>query len=395
MTPTHDTTPARSNGHAGGSTATATRTPPEPDAAPGRARRTPTRRRGRRGALAARVLVPALTAALLTVLLLSAGTGTVAVSTADALKIVLGHLLPGMPWMSDGSLTTVQDNAVWQFRLPRALLAALAGAGLALAGALMQAVVHNSLAEPYILGVSAGAGVGAVSSIVLGIGAGSLGIGAAAFAGALAATAAVYLLARKNGRIAPQRLILAGVALGALFSAVTSYLTITTDAQNVFSIMFFLLGSVSAATPGHLALPAAALLAAGIFTAFRARALNALLVGDDAAATLGVNVNRLRSSILVTAALLTGAVVAVSGGIGFVGLIIPHIARIIVGSDHRRMLPVAVLGGAVFLALCDLLARTLAAPAEIPLGVLTAMVGAPFFLWLLRRDRAEGTGGRR
>ncbi|WP_017539019.1 iron chelate uptake ABC transporter family permease subunit [Nocardiopsis halophila] len=341
------------------------------------------------------MLVPALTAALLTVLLLSAGTGTVAVSTADALKIVLGHLLPGMPWMSDGSLTTVQDNAVWQFRLPRALLAALAGAGLALAGALMQAVVHNSLAEPYILGVSAGAGVGAVSSIVLGIGAGSLGIGAAAFAGALAATAAVYLLARKNGRIAPQRLILAGVALGALFSAVTSYLTITTDAQNVFSIMFFLLGSVSAATPGHLALPAAALLAAGIFTAFRARALNALLVGDDAAATLGVNVNRLRSSILVTAALLTGAVVAVSGGIGFVGLIIPHIARIIVGSDHRRMLPVAVLGGAVFLALCDLLARTLAAPAEIPLGVLTAMVGAPFFLWLLRRDRAEGTGGRR
>ncbi|MBB4932791.1 iron complex transport system permease protein [Lipingzhangella halophila] len=338
------------------------------------------------------MLVPVLAVALLSVLLLSASTGTIPVPMADALRIVLGHLMPGMPWMSDGSLTTVQDNAVWRFRLPRALLAAMAGAGLALAGALMQAVVHNSLAEPYILGVSAGAGVGAVSFIVLGIGASSLGIGAAAFLGALMATAAVYLLARKNGHIAPQRLILAGVALGSLFSAVTSYLTITTDAQNVFSIMFFLLGSVSAATIGHLALPAAALLAAGIFTAFNARALNALLVGDDAAATLGINVKRLRSSVLVTAALLTGSVVAVSGGIGFVGLIVPHIARIIVGSDHRRMLPVAVLGGAVFLAASDLLARTLAAPTEIPLGVLTALVGAPFFLWLLRRDRSDSVG---
>ncbi|WP_026119690.1 FecCD family ABC transporter permease [Nocardiopsis ganjiahuensis] len=338
------------------------------------------------------MLVPALTAVLLSVLLMSTSIGTIAVSPADSLRIVVGHLVPGMPWMSDGSLSTLQDNAIWQFRLPRALLAATTGAALALAGALMQAVVHNSLAEPYILGVSAGAGVGAVSFIVLGIGVGSLGIGASAFAGALLATAAVYLLARKNGRIAPQRLILAGVALGSLFSAVTSYLTIATDAQNVFSIMFFLLGSVSAATMGHLALPVTALAAVGLYTALRARALNALLIGDDAAASLGVNVNRTRSGVLVAAALLTGSVVAVSGGIGFVGLIIPHIARILVGSDHRKMLPVALLGGAAFLASCDLLARTLAAPSEIPLGVLTAMVGAPFFLWLLRRDRAESVG---
>ena len=352
----------------------------------------PTTSPRRTGSLAAKILVPTLTLALMAVLLLSTSTGTIPASPADAFRIIIGHLVPGTPWMSDGSLTTLQDNAVWQFRLPRALLAATTGAALALAGALMQAVVHNSLAEPYILGVSAGAGVGAVSFIVLGIGVSSLGIGASAFLGALLATAAVYVLARKNGRIAPQRLILAGVSLGSLFSAVTSYLTITTDAQNVFSIMFFLLGSVSAATMGHLALPAIALLAVGLFTGFRVRALNALLIGDDAAASLGVNVNRLRSSILVAAALLTGSVVAVSGGIGFVGLIIPHIARIIVGTDHRKMLPVAVLGGAVFLAGSDLLARTLAAPSEIPLGVLTALVGAPFFLWLLRRDRAESAG---
>lgn len=349
----------------------------------------------RRGTLTVRILVPTLTLALLAVIVLSVSIGTIPVPPADAGKIIIGHLVPGMPWMSDGSLSTIQDNAVWQFRLPRTLLAALAGAALALAGALIQAVVHNSLAEPYILGVCAGAGVGAVSFIVLGVGLNSLGIGASAFAGAVIATAAVYALARKNGRIAPQRLILAGVALGSLFSAVTSYLTISTDAQNVYSILFFLLGSVAAATMNHLTLPAVALCLVGGFAAIQARALNALLIGDDAAGSLGINVNRLRSSILVAAALLTGCVVAVSGGIGFVGLIIPHIARIVVGSDHRRMLPIAVLGGAVFLATSDLLARTLAAPSEIPLGVLTALIGAPFFLWLLRRDRADTLGAGR
>lgn len=346
----------------------------------------------RRGALAVRILVPSLSVLLVVMLVLSVSVGTIAVPAMDAVKILVGHLVPGMPWMTDGSLTTMQDNAVWQFRLPRSVLAALTGASLALAGALIQAVVHNALAEPYILGVSAGAGVGAVSYIVLGIGIGSLGIGASAFIGAGIATGAVYLLARKGGRIAPQRLILAGVALGSLFSAVTSYLTISTDAQNVYSIMFFLLGSVSAATMPQLLLPVIALIAVAIFAAARARALNALLVGDDAATSLGINVNGLRATVLVAAALLTGAVVAVSGGIGFVGLVVPHVARIIVGSDHRKTLPVAVLGGAVFLTTCDLLARTLAAPAEVPLGVLTALVGAPFFLWLLRRDRADRLG---
>lgn len=349
----------------------------------------------RRGQLATRILVSTLSVLLGAVVVASTSVGTIPVAPLEAMKIIVGHMIPGMPWMSDGTLTPLQDSAVWQFRLPRILLAALTGAALALAGALLQAVVHNSLAEPYILGVSAGAGVGAVSFIVLGIGVSSLGIGASAFVGALVATAAVYLLARKNGRIAPQRLILAGVALGSLFSAITSYLTISTDAQNVFSIMFFLLGSVSAATMHQLVLPVIALFSVGVFTALRARALNALLIGDDAANSLGINVNRLRTTVLIAAALLTASVVAVSGGIGFVGLIIPHIARIIVGSDHRKMLPVALLSGAVFLTTCDLLARTLAAPSEIPLGVLTALVGAPFFLWLLRRDRADNVGGGR
>ncbi|WP_253194592.1 iron ABC transporter permease [Streptomyces sp. MP131-18] len=334
-----------------------------------------------------------LIAAALLVLVLSGATGPADVSLTESVQIVTGHLVPGLPWMSDGSLTPLQDQAVWQFRLPRTLLAGLAGAGLALAGTLMQAVVRNPLAEPYILGVSAGAGLGAVSVITLGSAAlAGVTLSTAAFAGALAATAAVYLLARLDGVLAPTRMILAGVALGSLLSAVTSYLTLTTEAQNVFSVLFFLLGSVSAAGMDDLAIPAGALAAVTVFALARARALNALLVGDESATALGLNVSRLRAQLMIAAALLTGAIVSVSGGIGFVGLVVPHTARILVGADHRRMLPIAVLGGAVFLMVCDLLARTVAAPAEIPLGIITAIVGAPFFLWLIRRGHAGRAG---
>ncbi|MDT0307505.1 iron ABC transporter permease [Streptomyces sp. DSM 44917] len=358
-------------------------------AGPEAARRRPGRRST--GALAGVYL--ALGAAILGVLVLSGATGPAEVGAADAVRVILGHLLPDAPWMSDGSITRLQDQAVWQFRLPRTLLAGLAGGGLALAGALMQAAVRNPLAEPYVLGVSAGAGVGAVAVITLGSAAvGGLPLSGAAFLGALAATAAVYLLARQGGVLAPTRMILAGVALGSLLSAVTSYLTLTTEAQNVFSVLFFLLGSVSAATMDQLAVPAAALAAVTLFALLNARALNALLVGDENATALGVNVNRLRGQLVIAASLLTGAVVAVSGGIGFVGLVVPHAARILVGADHRRMLPVAVLGGALFLMAADVLARTVAEPTEIPIGIVTAVVGAPCFLWLIRRGRAARAG---
>jgi iron complex transport system permease protein len=319
------------------------------------------------------------------VLVFSAATGPVAVSPVDAAKIVIGHLVPGMPWMADGTLTPLQDQAVWQFRVPRSLLAALSGAGLALAGAMMQAVVRNPLAEPYILGVSSGASVGAVLVIVSG-GATFLGLtmSGAAFVGAMVACILVAMLARIRGELSPTRMILAGVALGALLSAVTSYLTLTTDAQNVVSVMFFLLGSVSAADMASLVIPAVALAIACIAVFGLSRSMNALLAGDESAMAVGVRTTRLRGLLLVLASLLTGAIVAVSGGIGFVGLVVPHMARLLVGSDHRRMLPITVLGGALFLMVADLLARTVAMPTEIPLGILTAFVGAPFFLWLMR-----------
>jgi iron complex transport system permease protein len=339
------------------------------------------------------VAVVVLGVTIVVMVVVSGSVGTVEVGFVDAARIVIGHLFPDVPWMSDGSLTVLQDQAVWQFRLPRALLAALAGAGLALAGAIMQVVVRNPLAEPYLLGVSSGAGVGAVLVITFGSAAvGGLPLGVAAFAGALVASACVALTARHRGVLSPTRMILSGVALGSLFSAVTSYLTLTTEAQNVFSVLFFLLGSVSAATMGSLAVPAVAVAAACVVVGLRTRAMNALLTGDESATALGVDVNRLRAVLLVTAALLTGSIVSVSGGIGFVGLVIPHVARILVGADHRRMLPVAVLGGAAFLMLADLLSRTVAAPTEVPIGILTAVVGAPFFLWLMRRNTAAQAG---
>lgn len=329
--------------------------------------------------------------ALVVVVLASSATGTIDIGLLDAGRLVLGHLLPGMPWMTDGTYTALQDQVVWQFRLPRTLLAVLAGAALSLVGVLLQAVVRNPLAEPAVLGVSAGASVGAVSVVAIGA-LGAVSITAAAATGAAVATVTVFLVAQKHGRIAPQRLILAGVALGTFFSAVTSYLTLTTEAQNVFSVLFFLLGSVSAATMGDLLWPAAALTVALVVTAATARALNALGAGDEAATALGVPVNALRAVLLATAAVLTGAVVSVAGSIGFVGLVVPHVARLLVGADHRRLVPLAVVGGGLFLGAADLLARTVSAPAEVPLGIVTALVGAPFFLWLMRGHAADTQG---
>ncbi|QTF73723.1 iron ABC transporter permease [Arthrobacter woluwensis] len=365
--------------------------PAAPDQPTAREQPPPRRRRLRTALL--QLLAPALALGIVAVLVLSATAGPLDTTPWQALQLITGHLLPGMPWMTDGSLSAAQDQAVWSFRLPRALLAGIAGASLSLAGALLQANVRNPLAEPYILGVSAGAGVGAVTAIVAGSTAiAGLGLNAAAFIGATVTTALVYLLARQGGVIAPSRLILAGVALGALLSAVTNFLTITTEAQNVYSVLFFLLGSVSAADYPQLILPALSLAAVSVFALLRSRSLNALLAGDETATALGVDVRSLRRLLLLATALLTATTVAVSGGIGFVGLVIPHAARLLVGSDHRRMLPVTILGGALFLMLADLLARTIAPPAEIPLGILTAVIGAPFFLWLLRGKGAGAAG---
>ncbi|MGH3611716.1 MAG: FecCD family ABC transporter permease [Pseudonocardia sp.] len=233
-------------------------------------------------------------------------------------------------------------------------------------------------------------------SLLLGSAAvGGVSLSVAAFAGALLAMGLVYLMARRRGRIAPLRLALAGVALAYLFQALYSFLLIKTDPMAVRAAQFWLLGSLGSARWPDLGVPAAALLAGSVWLLLQARSPNSLLAGEETAVSLGLNVNRFRVRLLVLTSLLVGVMVAVSGAIAFVGLIIPHLCRLVVGADHRRLLPTAALTGAAFLVVVDLTARTVDQPSELPLTIVTAIFGVPFFLWLLRRrDRSrEGVLG--
>jgi len=334
-------------------------------------------------------MVPLVGLAFL-VTLVAIGIGAVSVPHGTTWGIVLDHLVPGSV---ERSWTAVEDRIIWEFRLPRALLAIFVGAALALAGTVLQALVRNPLAEPFLLGVSSGASLGAVMVLVLGSSAvGGLSLAGAAFAGALVAMVLVYVFAQRSGRITPARLLLAGVALAFLFQALYSFvLQKAQSGQAAQSILFWLLGSLGGARWESLLIPVVAIVAGSIVLALQVRPLNALLVGEETASSLGINVPRLRLLLFVLTSLLVGVIVAVSGAIAFVGLIVPHAARLLVGADHRRALPVAVVLGAIFVQLADIAARTLAAPQELPLSIVTALVGVPFFLWLMRRsvlDRA-------
>lgn len=265
------------------------------------------------------------------------------------------------------------------------LLAALAGAGLSLAGVCLQALVRNPLADPYVFGVSAGASLGAVLAMTTGITAvAGLGVTGAAFAGSLLSLLVVFALAQHSGRLLGSSLILAGVAIAYLGNAVTGYLQLQANPSELRAVMFWLLGSVAGASWPDLAIPAVAAAVCTVVLLTRARPMNALATGDDTAAGLGVGVQRLRVLLLVASSLLTAVIVSVAGGIGFVGLVVPHAVRLLVGPDHRKVIPVSLLLGAVFLVLVDLLTRTLDRPNEIPIGIVTALLGAPFFLALLR-----------
>lgn len=328
-----------------------------------------------------RLAVAATTALLLVAVAVCAGTGPVAVSPLTTARIVWAHVVPGE---HVAAWTPAQDQIVWGFRAPRVLLAAVVGASLAVVGAVLQAVVRNPLADPYVLGASSGASLGAVLALTAGASVPGLLVTGSAFGGAAVAGVVVYVLAARGGRLEPLRLVLAGVALSYLFSAVTGWITATAEHGRLPGLLFFLLGSISSATWASLLLPTIALVVGILFVRVRANRLDAALTGDETAASLGVDPDRLRLEALVVTALLTGSVVAVAGGIGFVGMVVPHLCRLVVGAQHRALLPVTVLVGALLLVLVDTIARTAASPREIPLGVVTALVGAPFFLWLLR-----------
>lgn len=342
--------------------------------------------------IAAPVIFVLLLAAAAVSFVISLTFGSVAYDAIDVWDVVAARIgiIPG-----DDVFGSTIDSVVWSLRAPRGLLALIVGAGLALAGVVMQTLVRNPLADPYLLGVSSGASVGATAVITIGVftSFGLYAISVGALFGALAATAIVYLITLVQGGLTPLRLILTGVVASSAFSALASFLVFKAqDARAAQGVMFWMLGSVVGAQWDRLLLPALVVLAAFLILMFMSNPLDAMAAGPDTAAALGVNVERLRQILFFIQALLVGAMVAVAGGIGFVGLVIPHLARIMVGSLHRRLLPIAMVLGAVFMVWVDVIARIAAPPQEIPLGVVTGVLGAPLFLLLMGRGRYQFGG---
>ena len=322
------------------------------------------------------------------------GTGAVLVVVVSALALALGTeavslrealLVPG----------SVDADIVLRLRLPRVLAGLAAGTALASAGAAFQALLRNPLADPYILGVSGGAALGGTLAFVI---AGSAGLGAlvlvpsGAFAGALAAVLAAFSLARTAGRISTYQALLAGVVLNAFASAVIMFVKTVVEARKAQEILIWLMGTlaVEGVAPALLAVAATGALVGSVAVAAHARPMNALALGDEAAAALGIDVERTKRRLLVAASLAVGAIVPVVGLIGFVGLVVPHALRLAFGADHRLLLPAAALYGGAFLVACDLVSRAVfpLLATETPVGVVTAFAGGPLFVWLLRRQGA-------
>ncbi|MEU6965584.1 FecCD family ABC transporter permease [Streptomyces chrestomyceticus] len=363
---------------------------------------------GRAGGAGGRAVGPARTlwlalgllVALLVALTAAVALGATDIAPAEVWSVVFRRLGGEPPRPG------TDDLIVWQLRVPRALLAALVGAGLGLVGTATQALVRNPLADPYLLGISNGASLGAVAAIVLGAGTvagagaggvfglgGGVGLSLAAFAGALASFALVWTLARRGGGFAPLRLVLAGVGIGQFLAGFTSYLVLQAgDEQQTRGVLFWLMGSLGGATWGTLLLPAVTVPAGLLLLQARARALNALTMGDETAASVGVDVVRLRRTLFVVTSLLTGVLVSVSGAVAFVGLMVPHLCRLILGGDHRRLLPLAALTGALLLVVVDIVCRTAMDGQELPVGVVTAVIGAPVLLYVLDRRLGAGAG---
>ncbi|MFF5566624.1 FecCD family ABC transporter permease [Streptomyces sp. NPDC012623] len=359
-------------------------TAPAPASEPTPAPPPPARRRPGRTVL----LTAGLVVALAVLCLLSAGIGAYHLPLGDVLSSVRHRAgLGGAP------LDRVGESVLWNVRLPRVVLALLVGASLGCAGALMQGVFGNPLAEPGVIGISAGAAAGAVAAIGLGLSLfGNWTVTVFAFAAGLGTVLLVYALSRSAGRTEVVTLILTGIAVNAFAGALIGLFIFFADSAQITQITFWQLGSLAQATwPKVLAvLPCAV---AGLAAApFYARKLDLLALGERSARHLGVDVERLRIVLVLVVALLTAAAVAVAGIISFVGLLVPHLLRMANGPGHRFLVPGSALGGAVVLLAGDLAARTVAAPAELPLGVLTALFGSPFFFWLLRRTRRKQGG---
>jgi iron complex transport system permease protein len=287
----------------------------------------------------------------------------------------------------DGSDPSMQATIVWRLRFPRVVLAALVGAALSLGGLVFQALLKNPLAEPYILGISGGSAVGAIIGILLGLSR-IPGVGLTAFAGSLATLALIIAISSGRALVVKDALLLAGVMVNAFCSAVIMFLLSITHDNRLHNIIFWLMGDLSASQIHHVGLLAAVLMPCFLAIFLYSNRMNLLALGSDMAASMGVNVRQVTLVLLVTTSLMISSTVSQCGLIGFVGLVIPHLLRLLCGPDHRVLVPACIIGGGAYMVVCDLLARVLPAQGEMPGGVITAMIGAPLFIILLRRSKA-------
>ena len=317
-------------------------------------------------------------------MVLAAATGDMNITLPDSAKAIANGLGIG-----HYPLPAIEEGIIWQYRMSRTLMAACSGGGLALCGMVLQALLRNPLAEPYLLGISAGASTGAVCVMLLGLGSGVLTVSGGAFAGACTAFGLILLLARGMNET-PVRIILAGVAGTQLFNAVTACIISTSaNAEQSRSVMFWLLGSLSGVRWPDAILGAVVTLAGLLLVLCYARSLDTFSFGEEISSTLGTRVMQVRVVLLLVTALVTAAIVSTIGAVGFVGLVIPHVTRMLAGSAHLTALPVAFLLGAHFMVLADVVSRTLITHQVVPIGVVTALVGAPAFAFILYRSRGK------
>ncbi|MBW4793093.1 FecCD family ABC transporter permease [Pseudomonas tolaasii] len=319
-------------------------------------------------------------ALLLAAVLAGVAIGETAISPQVVLQVLTNKL-----WAAGYALDPIDEGVVWNYRLTRALVAAACGAGLATCGVILQSLLRNPLADPYLLGISAGASTGAVLVALIGVGGGLISLSAGAFVGAMAAFALVILLARASGsNSGTGQIILAGIAGSQLFNALTAFLiTKSASSEQARGIMFWLLGNLSGVRWPSVWLAVPVAVAGLAVCLWHRRALDAFTFGTDSAASLGIPVRRVQLVLVGCAALVTAVMVSIVGSIGFVGLVIPHAARLLLGTGHSRLLPASALGGALFLIAADVLSRTLIKGQVIPVGVVTALVGAPVFALIL------------
>jgi len=309
--------------------------------------------------------------------------GVVQISTGTVWGVLLSKLSPELV---EATWSKGREAIVWDIRFPRALLAMMVGAGLAIVGASLQAVTRNPLADPHLLGISSGGAFGAILALLhTGLFIGLLTVPLLAFLGALGAAALVLGISRVADATSADRLVLAGVAVSFIIMAGANILIFLGDPRATHTVVFWMLGGLGLAQWDQLIYPLIILLACGTWLFSKAGALNAMTVGDETASTLGIPVARFRLLIFVAGALITGVMVAFSGIIGFVGLMVPHIVRMLVGGDYLRVLPVSALVGAILLLWADIAARTLMAPEDMPIGIITGLVGGVFFVWVLGR----------